>query len=120
VSAGVCRAGRTGTVATCFGLAPNVDGGVNWAWAWAVAPVATNINVAVSIDLMTSLLMTRLGSIDVSAIKHIWLVGDSRRRVQQMVARQPSLPATNAKRLRKGAKRQGDPVSRSKDTVSTC
>jgi hypothetical protein len=90
-------------------LAPNVDGGVNW--AWVVAPVATNINVAVSIDLMTSLLMTRLGSIDVSAIKHIWLVGNSRRRVQQMVARQPSLP---------GAKRQGDPVSRSKDTGSTC
>src|ERR1019366_10052516 len=81
VSAGVCSAGRIGTVTTCFGLVPTVDGGVSW--AWAVAPVATNINVAVSIDLMTN-----LGSIDASAIKHIWLVGTNRRRVQQMEAKQ--------------------------------
>src|SRR5882724_4402580 len=53
VSVGVCKAGRIGTVATCFGLAPAVDGGVNC--AWAAAPVAMNINVAVSIDLMTNL-----------------------------------------------------------------
>jgi hypothetical protein len=51
VSAGVCSAGRIGTVVTGFGLAPAVDGGVNW--DWADAPVATNINVAVSNDLMT-------------------------------------------------------------------
>src|SRR5882724_3888948 len=59
VSAGVCKAGRIGTVVTCFGLAPAVEGGVNCAWA---APVAMNINVAVSIDLMTN-----LGSMDASA-----------------------------------------------------
>jgi hypothetical protein len=53
VSAGVCKAGRIGTVATCFGLAPAVDGAV--VCAVAEAPAATNINVAVSIDLMTSL-----------------------------------------------------------------
>src|ERR1700724_1158412 len=53
VSVGVCKAGRIGTVATCFGLAPAVDGGVNC--AWAAAPVVMNINVAVSIDLMTNL-----------------------------------------------------------------
>src|SRR5712691_10584281 len=53
VSAGVCKAGRIGTVATGFGLAPAVDGAV--VCAWAEAPKATNINVAVSIDLMTSL-----------------------------------------------------------------
>jgi hypothetical protein len=41
-----------GTVATGFGLAPAVDGGV--IWACAEAPMVTNINVAVSIDLMTS------------------------------------------------------------------
>ncbi len=53
VSAGVCSAGRIGTVATGFGLVPAVDGGV--ICAWAEVPAATNINVAVSIDLMTSL-----------------------------------------------------------------
>ena len=53
VSAGLCKAGRIGTVATGFGLAPAVDGAVTC--AWAEAPEATNINVAVSIDLMTSL-----------------------------------------------------------------
>src|ERR1700690_4034677 len=54
VSAGVCSAGRIGTVVTGFGLAPAMkDGGV--IWACAEAPMATNINVAVSIDLMTSL-----------------------------------------------------------------
>src|SRR5258708_17723508 len=76
VSAGVCKAGRIGTVATCFGLAPAVDGAVICALAGAA--VATNINVAVSIDLMTS-----LKSIEECATKHICLVGDSRRRVQQ-------------------------------------
>ena len=49
VSAGVCRAGRIGTVATAFGLAPAVDGAVSW--AWADVPAASNavmkINVAV-------------------------------------------------------------------------
>ena len=69
VSAGVCRAGRIGTVVTGFGLAPAVAGGV--ICAWADAPAATNINVAASIDLMTS-----LRSIEVRAIKHICLVGN--------------------------------------------
>jgi hypothetical protein len=69
VSAGVCKAGRTGTVATGLGLVPAVDGGVSC--AWAEAPAATNINVAVSIDLMTS-----LGSIEERATKHICLVGN--------------------------------------------
>src|SRR5487761_1899618 len=100
VSAGVCRAGRIGTVTTRFGFAPTVDGGVDCPCAETLA--ATNIDVAVSIDLMTSLLMTRLGSIDVGAIKHIWLVGNNRRRVQRMVAKQPSLPAINEKRLHAG------------------
>src|SRR5260370_15380024 len=76
VSAGVGTAGRMGTVATGFGLAPAVDGAV--ICALAEAPAATNINVAVSIDLMTS-----LGSIEARATKHICLVGNSRRRVQQ-------------------------------------
>src|SRR5665213_909049 len=62
VSAGVCKAGRIGTVATAFGLVPAVDGAV--ICAWAEVPAATNINVAVSIDLMRS-----LGVIDVLAIK---------------------------------------------------
>ena len=70
VSAGVCKAGRTGTVVTGFGLVPAVDGGV--ICAWADAAVAMNINVAASIDLMTS-----LGSIEACAIKHICLVGNN-------------------------------------------
>jgi len=53
VSAGLCKAGRIGTVATGFGLGPGADGAV--ICAWAEAPEATNINVAASIDLMTSL-----------------------------------------------------------------
>jgi hypothetical protein len=53
VSAGLCKAGRIGAVATGFGLAPGVEGAVNCAWAEALE--ATNINVAASIDLMTSL-----------------------------------------------------------------
>ncbi len=53
VSAGLCKAGRIGTVATGFGLGPVADGAV--ICAWAEAPEATNINVAASIDLMTSL-----------------------------------------------------------------
>src|ERR1700733_15261272 len=64
VSAGDCNAGRAGTVATCFGLAPAVDGVV--VWAWTAAMVATNVNVAISIDLMTV-----LKSIDEAPIKHI-------------------------------------------------
>src|SRR5882724_402746 len=57
VSAGVCKAGRIGMVATGFALAPAVDGAVICACAdcWADAAAATNINVAVSIDLMRSL-----------------------------------------------------------------
>src|ERR1700688_233986 len=80
VSAGVCKAGRIGMVATCFGLAPAVDGAV--IWAWADAPAATNINVAVSIDLMTS-----LGSIEERATKHICLVGDRDAMVQGTLTR---------------------------------
>ena len=75
VSAGVCKAGRTGTVATAFGLVPGVDGGI--ICAWTEAPVATNINVAASIDLMTN-----PGSIEARAIKHICLVGNNRSGVQ--------------------------------------
>src|ERR1700687_2426124 len=93
VSAGVCKAGRTGTVVTGFGLAPAVDGAV--ICALAEAPAAMNINVAVSIDLMGS-----LGVIDVPAIKHICLVGNNRLRVQRMGAKQPSL---------RGAKRRSNP-----------
>ena len=52
VSAGACSAGRIGTVATRFGLAPAVGDGFVCAHAGAAA--ATNINVAVSIDLMTN------------------------------------------------------------------
>src|SRR5712671_6860073 len=76
VSAGVCRAGRIGTVVTGFGLTP-VTAAVPDIWAWAEAPAATNINVAVSIDLMTN-----LGSIEARAIKHICLVGDRDAMVQ--------------------------------------
>src|SRR5882757_2067649 len=56
VSAGVCSAGRIGTVATVFGLAPAVDGGVSCANAGSLAkdPSATIINVADSTDLMTN------------------------------------------------------------------
>src|SRR3984893_10882228 len=80
VSAGVCKAGRIGTVATCFGLAPAVDGAV--ICAFAEAPAATNINVAVSIDLMTS-----LRSIEVREIKHICLVGNRDAMVQRTMTR---------------------------------
>src|SRR6267378_5993097 len=80
VSEGVCKAGRIGTVATCFGLAPAVDGAV--ICALAEAPAATNINVAVSIDLMTS-----LGSIEERATKHICLVGDRDAMVQGTLTR---------------------------------
>src|SRR5882672_12643823 len=79
VSAGVCSAGRIGTVATGFGLAPNVDGAVICAWTDVPAArnAVKNINVAASIDLMTN-----PGSIDVPAIKHICLVGNNRAQVQ--------------------------------------
>src|SRR6202022_1895246 len=83
VSAGVCRAGRTGTVATCFGLAPAVEGAA--ICAFAQVPAATNINVAVSIDLMRS-----LGTIDAPAINPICLVGNNGRGVHPMLAKQPS------------------------------
>src|SRR6266700_5273253 len=56
VSAGVCSAGRIGTVATVFGLVPAVDGCVICACAQTPQAVeAANINVAVRIDLMASL-----------------------------------------------------------------
>ncbi len=79
VSAGVCRAGRIGTVATCFGLAPAVDGAVICAWADVPATrnAVMHINVAASIDLMTN-----PGSIDVPSNKHICLVGNNRALVQ--------------------------------------
>src|SRR6201993_1927512 len=74
VSSGFCRAGRTGTVVTVFGLAPAVVGGVNWACA---APTATTINVAESTNLMTNP-GEMTDTIDVHAIKHICLVGNNR------------------------------------------
>ena len=52
VSAGVCSAGRIGTVATAFGLAPAVVGGV--ICARAETAQTSNTNVAASIDLMTN------------------------------------------------------------------
>src|ERR1700688_2833716 len=61
VSAGVCNAGRIGTVATGFGLMPAMGGVV--ICACAQVPAATNINVAVSIDLMGSLGVQVLGSL---------------------------------------------------------
>src|ERR1700730_15037590 len=76
VSAGVCKAGRIGTVATGVGLTPATDA-VPDIWAWAAAPAATHINVAVSTDLMRS-----LGSIEERAIKHICLVANNSRTVQ--------------------------------------
>src|SRR5258708_38632713 len=72
VSAGLCKAGRIGTVATRFGLAPVVDGAVICAWAEALE--VTNINVAVSTDLMTS-----LKSLKSAQFKHICLVGHNSR-----------------------------------------
>jgi hypothetical protein len=73
VSAGDCKAGRTGTVVTGFGLTP-VTAAV---CARAETAAAAIINVAVSTDLMTN-----PGVIDVLAIKHICLVGNNRPRVQ--------------------------------------
>src|SRR6266516_5769205 len=64
VSAGVCRAGRIGTVVTGFGLMPGMAAVPDicaWANSGAKAPAATDINVAVSIDLMTSLCTTEGG-----------------------------------------------------------
>src|ERR1700722_6982347 len=57
VSAGVCNAGRAGTVATGFGLTPGGDCVVNC--AWADAPKLSKIRdapieVADGTDLMTS------------------------------------------------------------------
>src|SRR4051812_49461785 len=74
VSAGVCNAGRIGTVVTTLGLTPSTVP----VCAWASIPAVTIINVAVSIDLMTS-----PGVIDVPAIKHICLVGNSAAMVQE-------------------------------------
>jgi hypothetical protein len=68
--------GREAKLRPRGGLAPAVDGGVNW--AWAEAPVVTNINVAVSIDFITN-----LPCIDLGSIKHICLVGNNGQRVQQ-------------------------------------
>src|ERR1700742_2222186 len=79
VSAGVCTAGRTGTVATGFGLTPGGDCAVNCAWADdpRVTDIkAANTEVAVSADLMTSP-DPDFGVIDVPTIKHIWLVGSN-------------------------------------------
>src|SRR6476661_1045018 len=95
VSAGLCKAGRTRTVATGFGLAPVVDGAV--ICAWAEAPEAININVAVSIDLMTS-----LRSLKSAQLKHICLVGHNRR-VQQMVAERLSSRAKRGSKPRGGS-----------------
>jgi hypothetical protein len=81
VSAGVCSAGRIGTVATGFGLTPGMAA-VPDICALAGAPAATNINVAVSIDLMTNP-GGHCGVIDVQAIKHICLVGNNCTMVQE-------------------------------------
>ena len=55
VSAGVCTAGRIGTVVTAFGLAPAVEGGVICAKAGSPkAPIAATNKVAESTDLMTN------------------------------------------------------------------
>ena len=57
VSSGFCSAGRIGTVVTGFGLAPAVDGGVNWACAddpGLAKMEAETINVAENTDLMTN------------------------------------------------------------------
>ena len=51
VPAGVCSAGRIGTVVTGFGLTPGTAAGPD-IWAWAEAPAAAKINVAVSNALM--------------------------------------------------------------------
>ncbi len=47
VSAGVCSAGRIGTVVTGFGLTPGTAAAAGHG-AWAEAPTAAKINVAVS------------------------------------------------------------------------
>src|ERR1700738_1708297 len=100
-SAGVCSAGRLGTVVTGLGLAPAVDGAV--ICAGTEVPAARNavmqINVAVSIDLMTN-----PGSIDVAAIKHICLVSNNRAMVPGTWGRRadPSL---------RGAQRRSNPVA---------
>jgi hypothetical protein len=78
VSVGVCIAGgRTGTVATAFGLAPAVGVVI---CAFAELPAATNIKVAASHDLMTN-----PGVIEYSRFKHICLVGNRRAVVQAPV-----------------------------------
>src|ERR1700722_19493642 len=80
VSAGVCNAGRIGTVVTGFGLVPAVDGAV--ICALAEAPAATNINVAVSNHLMRNLGGALRGTLKQHAIKHICLVGNRDAMVQ--------------------------------------
>jgi hypothetical protein len=62
-------AGRIGVVATVLGLALAVVGAVICASAGSRAKAA-NINVAVSIVLMTNLMMNS-GSIEARLIKHI-------------------------------------------------
>jgi hypothetical protein len=61
VSAGVCSAGRIGTVISVLDLAPAVAGLVVCASTGrgAEAAIAANINVAVSIDLMTNRMAIR-------------------------------------------------------------
>jgi hypothetical protein len=93
VSAGVCSAGRIGTVVTAFGLPPAFDGAV--VRASAEAPAATNINVATSIDLMRS-----LGVIDVRQIKHICLVGNNRCEVRQKMAPLAAIASQAVARMR--------------------
>src|SRR4051794_39390649 len=91
VSSGFCSAGRIGTVATVFGFAPAVDGGV--IWACAEVPKTTTVNVAERTDLMTNPegntkgIQTRFHwkVIDVLPIKHICLVGNNRPAVQPAV-----------------------------------
>ena len=77
IGGGLQSGGRIGTVATVFGLVPAVVGDVICACADVPAD-QPNINVAVSIDLMRN-----PGAIDVRAIKHICLVGNTRAGVQE-------------------------------------
>ena len=89
VSSGFCRAGRIGIVVTGLGLAPAVDGGVNWAWADdpnTIKMDAETINVAENTDLMTNPKAIREGILERSLtsppIKHICLVGNNCASVQ--------------------------------------
>src|SRR6516165_10354336 len=86
VSAGVCSAGRMGTVAAVFGLTLAVGlppavglvlalaGAV--IWACADASWTARINIAASIDLMTN----PVEVIEAAIMKHICLVSNNRER----------------------------------------